>query len=218
MAADLTLTRGVPASRIAVLPNPIDTEAIGARAGEKRADWPEASAAGPHLLAVGRLSREKGFDLLIQALAQVRSVFPSADLLIAGAGPEEESLRNLCAELNLEDAVRIAGHVDAPAVYFAGATLFVLSSRHEGLPNALLEAAAGGLPIAALPSSQGVVDLLRGHAGVWLAEQISADSLARICWRRWARSGLGSSGRVSGSRIDLSSHSGSRTPSRNMKR
>jgi glycosyltransferase involved in cell wall biosynthesis len=180
MAADLVSTFGVAPNRIAVLPNPIDTEAIGARTGKALADWPESSAAGPHLLAVGRLSREKGFDLLIEAMAQVRSIYPNADLLIAGSGPEEAALRKLCADLNLEMGVRFAGHVDDPARYFAGATLFVLSSRHEGLPNALLEAAAGGLPIAALPSSQGVADLLRGQGGVWLAEDVSADSLARI--------------------------------------
>jgi glycosyltransferase involved in cell wall biosynthesis len=56
--------------------------------------------------------------------------------------------------------------------------LFVLSSRHEGMPNALLEAAAAGLPIVALPSSGGVVDLLRGQPGTWLAANISSAALA----------------------------------------
>jgi glycosyltransferase involved in cell wall biosynthesis len=56
--------------------------------------------------------------------------------------------------------------------------MFVLSSRHEGLPNAMLEAAAGGLPIVALPASEGLVDLLREQPGVWLAPEISSDSLA----------------------------------------
>jgi len=53
-----------------------------------------------------------------------------------------------------------------------------LPSRHEGLPNALLEAAAGGLPIVALPASGGVSDLLRNQPGVWLAPQVSAEALA----------------------------------------
>lgn len=54
----------------------------------------------------------------------------------------------------------------------------MLSSRHEGLSNALLEAAAGGLPIVALPASGGLVELLRGQSGVWLAPTISEDALA----------------------------------------
>ena len=58
--------------------------------------------------------------------------------------------------------MRFAGYVEQPAEYFAGASLFVLSSRHEGMPNAMLEAAAAGLPLVALPASDGVADLLRG--------------------------------------------------------
>jgi glycosyltransferase involved in cell wall biosynthesis len=56
--------------------------------------------------------------------------------------------------------------------------LFVLSSRHEGMPNALLEAAAGGLPIVASPASGGVTDLLRDQPGAWLATEVSARALA----------------------------------------
>jgi glycosyltransferase involved in cell wall biosynthesis len=133
---------------------------------------------GPRLLAVGRLSREKGFDLLLRALAIVREQFPHAGLAIAGAGPEEAALKAQCRDLGLEGAVRFAGRVHHPSTCFPGASAFVLPSRHEGLPNALLEAAAGGLPIVALPASQGVVDLLRGQPGAWLATEVSADALA----------------------------------------
>jgi glycosyltransferase involved in cell wall biosynthesis len=54
----------------------------------------------------------------------------------------------------------------------------VLSSRHEGLPNSLLEAAAAGLPLVAVPASPGVADLLRHQPGVWLAPEISSGALA----------------------------------------
>lgn len=133
---------------------------------------------GPHLLAIGRLAPVKGFDLLLRAFAGVHGRFPAADLLIVGSGNEETALKSLAVQLGLQEAVRFAGHVGQPAVYFAGASLVVLSSRHEGMPNALLEAVAGGLPVVALPVSQGAVDLLRGQPGVWLAPEATVEDLA----------------------------------------
>ena len=108
----------------------------------------------------------------------MRHSFPHADLLIAGSGAEESALKEQAKLLGLENAVRFAGHLDRPYECFPGATLFVLSSRHEGMPNALLEAAAAGLPMVALPSSGGVVDLLRNRPGAWLAAEVSATALA----------------------------------------
>jgi glycosyltransferase involved in cell wall biosynthesis len=175
MARDLAAELAIEENRLTVLPNPLDVDAIRSAIAKSPDTW---TGPGPHLLAVGRLSREKGFDLLLRALAIVREQIPYAGLAIAGAGPEEAALKAQCRDLGLEGAVRFAGRVDHPAAYFPGASAFVLSSRHEGLPNALLEAAAGGLPIVALPASQGVVDLLRGRPGVWLATIVSADALA----------------------------------------
>lgn len=176
MADDLTSEVGIDPELLAVLPNPIDF--AGIRAGRNKPYvW---NGAGPHLLAVGRLAPEKGFDLLLEALAEIRREFPRADLLIAGAGREEAALRHQCRSLGLEDAVVFAGRVNRPYRFFEGASLFVLSSRHEGMPNALLEAAAAGLPLVALPASGGVVDLLRNCAGTWLAPEISAPALARV--------------------------------------
>jgi len=174
MAQDLAAVAWLGADRIAVLPKPIDIAGVlAALDGPSR--W---SGAGPHLLAVGRLSREKGFDLLLTALVRVREQFPGADLVLCGAGPEETALKAQCRSLGLESAVRFSGHVDSPYVFFPEAAVFVLSSHHEGMPNALLEAAAAGLPIVALPSSGGVVDLLRGRAGAWVAAEVSAEALA----------------------------------------
>jgi glycosyltransferase involved in cell wall biosynthesis len=174
MAADLAQQSGIRSELIKVLPNPIDLDAV--RASASANPW---SGKGPHLLAIGRLSDEKGFDLLLGAFASVRISFPSADLVILGEGPASASLRQLCRSLHLETSVHFPGYVARPELYFAGATLFVLSSRREGMPNALLEAAASGLPIAALPSSGGVIDLLDRKPGVWLAPEISCRALTR---------------------------------------
>jgi glycosyltransferase involved in cell wall biosynthesis len=175
MATDLAGEIKIHHWRLAVLPNPVDVDGIRSACVESPSSW---TGPGPHLLAVGRLAPVKGFDLLLRALAAVHEQFPSADLLLAGAGPEEAALKALAVELGFQKSVRFAGHIDQPAAYFPGATLFVLSSRHEGLPNVLLEAAAGGLPMVALPASRGVVDLLRDQPGVWLAPEISAEALA----------------------------------------
>ena len=178
MAMDLACELDLGTEHIAVLPNPVDLPGIldGIQSAKNApTQW---TGPGPHLLAVGRLSREKGFDLLLQAFTQVRHQFPRADLLIAGTGPVEAALKAECDSLGLNAAVHFAGHLANPYACFPGATLFVLSSRHEGMPNALLEAAAAGLPIVAVPSSGGVVDLLRNRPGAWLASEISAGALA----------------------------------------
>ena len=174
MADDLLRTLGLKSERVVVLHNPLDIDALRA---ELEPDLNQWSGPGPHLLAVGRLSQEKGFDLLLDAFASVRQSFPGADLLIAGAGPEQAALNAQRERLGLQHAVRFAGHVDRPGRYFAGAALFVLSSRHEGLPNALLEAAACGLPIVALPAAGGIAGLLRNQPGTWVASEVSAPAL-----------------------------------------
>jgi glycosyltransferase involved in cell wall biosynthesis len=174
MAKDLAQALGIGDEQIAVLPNPVDFAGICAAVREP-AIW---NGAGPQLLAVGRLSPEKGFDLLLNALVVVREQFREVQLILVGAGPEEIALKLLSCELGLEKAVCFAGHVDQPYKYFASTTLFVLPSRHEGMPNALLEAAAAGLPLAATPASGGVVDLLNGRPGAWVATEITADALA----------------------------------------
>ncbi len=174
MAEDLVRETGVPSEQIAVLPNPVDIEGIlSAR------DTPSAwSGEGPHLLAAGRLAPEKGFDLLIEALVTVRKRFPESDLTIAGSGSEKPALQAQSRKANLGSSFRIAESFETPYTLFPGATLFVLLSRYEGMPNVLLEAAVAGLPLVATPASGGVVELLRGQKGAWLAANVSADALA----------------------------------------
>ncbi len=172
MADDLAAEVGIAAERLAVLPNPVDLDGIQGVTEPER--WP---GFGPHLLALGRLVPEKGFDLLLRALALVRRDFPHADLVIAGTGPEDGTLKRLADELGLKNAVWFAGHVDQPCGFYAGANLFVLSSRHEGMPNVLIEALASGLPVVATPASGGVVNLLQRRANSWLARDASVEGL-----------------------------------------
>jgi glycosyltransferase involved in cell wall biosynthesis len=174
MAEDLEAELGVRAERLAVLPNPVDFEEL--RSLTPAAQWP---GLGPHMLAIGRLAPEKGFDLLLKSFAVIRRDFPHACLVIAGKGAEEARLKALSIELEIADAVLFAGYVDRPWMTYGGADLFVLSSHHEGMPNALIEAMASGMPVVATPASGGIVDLLRGRADAWLAADVSVAGLAR---------------------------------------
>lgn len=183
MAEDLASELGIGQEFIAVLPNPVDFDGIRAAgqvsAQQSRHQRPgQWIGPGPHLLAVGRLAPEKGFDLLLQALVTVRKRYPDAEVIILGAGPEEQALKSQCRSLGLAAAVRFPGYVQEPYEFYCGASLFVLPSHHEGMPNALIEAAVAGLPVVATPASGGVIDLLGLLQGAWLTREISAASLA----------------------------------------
>jgi len=175
MANDLAENFQLPAAKLAVLANPIDIAEIRNRPQPSPLKWP--AGPGPNLLAVGRLAPEKGLDLLLHALVLVRHQHPSTQLTILGTGPEEAALKKLTTELDLAHSITFAGHEPNPADYFPGATLFVLASRFEGMPNALLEAAAGGLPLVTTPCCEGVIALLEGQPGVWVARETSAEAL-----------------------------------------
>jgi glycosyltransferase involved in cell wall biosynthesis len=180
MARDLCQSLRLEPEKVAVLPNPVDLQQIRT---EARIDTGQWKGPGPHLLAVGRLAQEKGFDVLLRAVAELRTESAQLELVIAGAGPQESALKKQAQALQLMDAVRFVGEVDSPAAYFSGATLFVLSSRHEGMSNALLEAAAAGLPIVTTPASEGIRELLSGQPGVWMADTVRCDALEQALRR-----------------------------------
>jgi glycosyltransferase involved in cell wall biosynthesis len=175
MAAEMTDLLGSKA-RIHVLRNPVDVSGVRRTVARSQRRW---LGCGPHVLAVGRLSAEKGFDLLLDAFETIRERFPCADLAILGKGSEEKALRAQCESLGLSACVHFAGYVAEPASWFAGATLLVISSRQDAFPNALLEGAAAGLPVVATPCSPGVTELLHGKSGAWLAREVSSEALAR---------------------------------------
>lgn len=175
MANDLGLHIGIARKRLIVLHNPIEMPE------EFPAPLPDPSRieVEPRLFTAGRLSREKGIDLLLEAVALLLPQFPALQLLIAGCGPEEPNLRAQCQRIGVEPAVQFLGYQPSLTSHFANTDLFVLPSRHEGMPNALLEAAAAGLPLVATPACDGLTNLLAGSPASWLANEISAPALAR---------------------------------------
>jgi glycosyltransferase involved in cell wall biosynthesis len=104
---------------------------------------------GPHLVAAGRLSREKGLDVLLEALPRVRAALPECNLTLVGDGPLKQELLAQREWLGLNPCVRLVGFQPNPYPYLKHADLAVLPSRFEGLPLVVLEALAVGTPVVA---------------------------------------------------------------------
>lgn len=156
-ARDLIETVGIPAAKVHVIPNPIDLDAVRAAAQEPP---PLAlSTEPPTIVAVGRLTPQKGYEDLIRAFQRVRSA-RSVRLIILGEGEDRAALERLVRELDLADSVALPGFCDNPWSVIARAALFVLSSRWEGQPNALMEAVALGVPIVATDCPSGPREIL----------------------------------------------------------
>jgi glycosyltransferase involved in cell wall biosynthesis len=158
---DMVQVTGVPRRHITVIYNP---SVVGAEIQEKANEpldhpWFEPGQP-PVLVAVGRLQQQKDYPMLLQAFAQVRRSQP-ARLLILGEGRERPMLEALIKELNLEDDVGLPGFVMNPYAYIARASLFVLSSRWEGLPTVLIEALCCGTPAVSTDCPSGPREILR---------------------------------------------------------
>lgn len=105
----------------------------------------------PSILYVGRLTGIKGVDVLLRAIPIIKRAVPNLLLYIMGAGPQEDELKRLVKELNIEENVKFLGFIsgDEKYAYFKSADAFVLPSRHESAPVVLPEAMACGKPIVA---------------------------------------------------------------------
>jgi len=163
---------GFRRSRLALVRTAIDADAVvraarrdgGAAGARARARVP---AGAPLVLIVARLTRQKGVDVALRALSQVRLAVPEATLVVVGDGPEAAQLAALAEALGVADAVRWVGHLANPLPLLAAADVVIMPSRAEGLPRVALEAGAlarplvassvGGLPEAVLHGTTGLV-------------------------------------------------------------
>jgi glycosyltransferase involved in cell wall biosynthesis len=139
-AAAQLVREGVPSRKVRVIPNGVDTARFAATAPPRPIR---------RVVMVANLRSEKGHDVLIDAAPQILAAHPDAEFVLAGDGPQRESLAARAESRGVAGRVRFLGQCrDIPEV-LAGADLFVLPSRSEALPNAVIEAMAAGLPVVA---------------------------------------------------------------------
>jgi glycosyltransferase involved in cell wall biosynthesis len=162
VADDLASTAALARERVTVINNPVIVPGMIEMACRPcEHPWLRQGHAVPVALAVGRLTPQKGFDILIRAFAEVRRC-RDARLLILGEGPERGRLESVIADAGLAQDVQLAGWVENVYAYLSRADAFVLSSRWEGLPTVLIEALFCAVPIVATDCPSGSSQILDG--------------------------------------------------------
>lgn len=159
MREDLSRNLQLPRHKTTVIYNPVDLASIAEQAA---GDNPFRDVAdSPNLVAIGSMDRpKKGFDRLIQSMRTLIRRRPHAALWIVGEGRLKGELQSLAADLEIGDHVRFVGFQDNPFSWLKHADLFVLSSRHEGTPNVLLEATACRCPAVVLDHPGGTREVM----------------------------------------------------------
>lgn len=159
VADDLARVTGLPRTAIRVIYNPVVSEALLERSRQPVDHrWLRGDGV-PVIVGMGRLTQQKDFGTLIRAFARVRKQLRSR-LLILGEGEDRSALQALSCSLGVADDVELAGFVANPYAYLSRAALFVLSSRWEGLPGALIEALACGAKVVSTDCPSGPREIL----------------------------------------------------------
>ncbi|HEY8948112.1 MAG TPA: glycosyltransferase [Rhizomicrobium sp.] len=178
VAADLATFGRLSEKKISVIHNPVFDVDVEIRAQAPVAHpWFERKGP-PIIVAAGRLHRQKGFDILLEAFALARAEV-DCRLVILGEGPERAALLATAERLGLAYDIDMPGFAENPFPLMRRAGAFVLSSRWEGFPNALVEAMACGAPVIATDCPSGPREILGGGRYGTLVPPENAQALGR---------------------------------------
>jgi glycosyltransferase involved in cell wall biosynthesis len=175
MVNDMVEHLGIPRDKLVRIYNPVDIEVVRRRGEAAGSPY---SGSGPHMVAMGRLQHQKGYDVLLCAFAGVLKSVPGARLAILGEGPLQHQLKAQAMSLGIDNAVSFLGFQANPWPYVKYADLFVLASRYEGLPNAVLEVLALGAPVVATDCPGGILEIQKSAPQIVLVPPENADALA----------------------------------------
>jgi glycosyltransferase involved in cell wall biosynthesis len=162
--ADQLVSRGIGRKRITVLHNFARPFVPSPPAEVERLRDVLGLQGKAVILAVGRLSSEKGHAVLLRAAAQLEKMgeVPDFRVVLVGDGPEKQNLLRLMARLGIQNRIVMAGFQKDVRPYYSLGTVLALPSYSEGSPNVVLEAMAAGLPIAATAAG-GVPEMLENR-------------------------------------------------------
>ena len=130
------------------------------------------------IISIGRLTYQKGFDILLSAFQRIAYKYPDWQLLILGEGELRLELENLRDKLGLTYQVFLPGLLDNPFPFLKQSKLFVLSSRFEGFGNVLIEAMACGLPVISTDCPSGPREIIRNSVNGILVPNEDMPALA----------------------------------------
>jgi glycosyltransferase involved in cell wall biosynthesis len=177
VAEDLIKVAQIPLDRVRVIYNPVVTPELKMNVQNPIQHSWLAPGHPPVILGMGRLTAQKDFQTLIKAFAQVYQSC-RAKLMILGEGEDRTELELLIRHLGLETEVCLPGYIINPYPYMLHATVFVLSSRWEGLPGVLIEALYCGVPIIATDCPSGPREILANGKYGKLVSAGNVDAMA----------------------------------------
>jgi len=165
MMNDLVTNFGVYKEKISVINNPVDIDRVQRLSSVENEFFDNQKI---NLLAVGKLHKIKGYDKLIRAIKHLND--KKYHLTILGEGSEEESLKSLSKELDVDNQISFLGFQKNPYTYMKQADLFILSSWYEGFPNVVLEANTCGTPVVAFECPGGISEIIENGLNGFLVE------------------------------------------------